>query len=126
MEVLHICIALLYLVENLTLLIILRAVTGIVGGLSLGVTPCVLRDLFPAQKSGFGCTLAYLIMTSFVLIASLQSQIFGGRKGLRDNWRLIYWWPAIFGGLRLVGLLIFFGKKETPGYWLEKLNFEDN
>lgn len=125
MEVLHITIALLYLIESKLLLIILRAVTGVVGGLSLGVTPCVLRDLFPANKSGLGCTLAYLIMVSFVLIASLQNQIFGGRKGLRDNWRLIYWWPAIFGGIRLILLAIFLGKYETPGYWLETCKCDD-
>lgn len=79
MEVCHIIVALLYLIQNLTLLVILRVLTGIVGGLSLGVIPIVLRDVFPVNKASRGCTIGYFIMVFFILLASLQNYIFGGR-----------------------------------------------
>lgn len=68
---LHIVIALLYLIQNLTLLVILRVLTGMVGGLSLGVIPIVLRDVFPVTKASRGCTIGYFIMVLFILLASL-------------------------------------------------------
>lgn len=85
MELCHIVIALLYLIESLNLFIILRVLAGVVGGLSLGVIPVVLRDIFPVDKASRGCTIGYFIMTVFFLIGSLQNFIFGGRQGLKAN-----------------------------------------
>lgn len=81
-EILHILIAWMYLINGLGLLTINRFITGLVGGLSMGLIPVVNRDLFPSYKAGVGCIYSFISMVLFVLLASLQNVFWGGRVGL--------------------------------------------
>lgn len=125
LEVLSIIIAIVYSFKSFTLLMILRVLSGMVGGLSIGLIPVVCVDMFPAKKAGLGSCLSYVFIVTPILIAGLQDPIHGGKQGLFDNWQFIFWVPAIFGGLRLILLIAFLGLNETPQFWIDTFHGED-
>ena len=61
----------LYLVENLTVLYVTRALDGALSGLLIGACSIALAEMFPREVTGFGGLFTYLSMTSFILLGWL-------------------------------------------------------
>lgn len=82
LEILSIITAILYSIQSLTFLMILRVITGMLAGLSIGLVPVVAVDLFPPARASLGSSIGYLSIVVFILLASLQDIFYGGIKGL--------------------------------------------
>jgi len=119
LEWLSIAIALLHLLQSFGFLLVLRVLSGIVGGISLGVIPPLLHDFFSAERASLGGILCYVMVMIFITVAALMDTFFGGAQGLIDNFRVILAWPAIFGVLRLILMFVFMRKYESPQFYLD-------
>ena len=127
-EVLCFVTSYLYTVQNLNVLYAVRFVSGLVTGMIAGVVPVALAEMFPPAISGFGGLFFYLCLTGFILLGWF-SPIFCGNNqpSLVSHSTFILAWPAVVGALRL-GLIAFFfkfGGIESPGFFLKKLNLDD-
>jgi MFS family permease len=125
LEVMSITVAILYTIENLNLLMGLRVLTGMIGGLSIGTIPVICVDLFPSAKASLGSCLSYVFIVIPILIAGLQDPINGGKAGLEENWKLVFWAPVVFGSIRLLLVALFLAKIETPQFWIDNFKGED-
>ena len=86
LEGLSILVAVLHLIKSFGLLLVLRVLTGVAGGISLGVIPPLLHDFFSAEKASLGGILCYIVVMVFITLAALMNNIFGGVQGLADNY----------------------------------------
>lgn len=125
LEFMSISIAVLHLIKDFGFLLVLRVSTGIVGGISLGVIPPLLHDFFSAGRSTLGGILCYVVVTIFATTAAMMDTFVGGLEGLTKNYKLILYWPAIFGGTRLILMLIFLHKFESPQFYLENEQLDE-
>ena len=127
-QVTGIILASLYMVEDLTVLYLLRGVDGVLSGLINSTCPIALAEMFPSDVTGFGGLFMYLSQTCFILLGWLTPLFFGNNQELIvEHYSLIFTWPVCFGVLRLALLLLFFkfGALESPGYFLKKLSVEE-
>lgn len=123
-ELCNITVAILYTVESLGLLLALRVVSGFIGGLSLAFLAVLCVDMFVSTKANIATASTALWSVIFFMLASLQEKFFGGNQGILKNWKIIFWWPAVFGGIRLALILLIFGVVETPDRYLETLSLD--
>lgn len=103
----NIMVTLLHLVKSFEFLLILRVLTGIVGGISLGVIPPLLHDLFSSTRASLGGIICYIVVVGFLCLGALMDKFFGGVTGLTEHYKIVLCWPSIFGALRLIMMLIF-------------------
>lgn len=126
LEFMSISIAVLHLIKDFGFLLVLRVSTGIVGGISLGVIPPLLHDFFSAGRSTLGGILCYVVVTIFATTAAMMDTFVGGLEGLTKNYKLILYWPAIFGGTRLILMLISYINLNLPNFTLRMSNLMNN
>jgi len=70
-EFFNIAISILLIIQSLTLIMVLRFLAGMVGGLCISLLPLVCNSLFPSNKSAIGGAATYLFIVLFILISSL-------------------------------------------------------
>ena len=68
--------------------------------------------------------MSYILLQSFLVIAALMDTFVGGAEGLLKHYKIILWWPAIFGALRLILMLVFLRKYESPQFYLDNQNLD--
>lgn len=119
MEFLNIATSILLIVQNLKLIMALRFIAGMLGGLSISLLPLICNTMFPPAKAAVGGAASYLFIVVFILISSLQNPIFGGSEGLKDNIKIAFSWPAVIGVIRVILMTIFLIRFETPKYLTE-------
>ena len=95
LELLKIVSCLLYRIESLEVFLAVRTLSGVLGGIGLGLVPLVCKELLPQRIQGFGGTSAFLMVSIFMIIGSLQNPLFGGEEGLRQHWKLVLSWPLL-------------------------------
>ena len=115
-ESLNILISLLHLIKSFQFLLVLRVLTGVVGGISLGVIPPLLHDVFSSQRASLGGIICYIVVVGFLSLGALMDKFFGGVAGLTNNFKIVLCWPSIFGAVRLILMLLFLSKLESPSF----------
>lgn len=115
-EFLNIATSILFVIQSLSLILALRFIAGILGGLCISVLPVICNDLFPQSKAAIGGAATYLFIVIFILLASLQNPFYGGNEGLMGNVKIVFAWPAIIGVVRIILMSIFLIKVETPKF----------
>lgn len=124
-ECFNIVIALVHLVKSFGFLLILRVLTGVVAGISLGVIPPLLHDMFSCQRASLGGIVCYIVVIGFLCLGASMDKFFGGVAGLTKNYQVILWWPSVFGAIRLILMLVFVSKMESPSFWIDKENLNE-
>ena len=124
-EFFNIVVALLHLFKSYGFLLVLRVLSGIVSGISLGVIPPILHDMFSCQRASLGGIICYIVVIGFLCLGALMDKFFGGVSGLTENYKLVLWWPGVFGAVRLILMLVFVSKMESPSYWIDNENLSE-
>ena len=117
--------SLLHLFKSYGFLLVLRVLSGIVSGISLGVIPPILHDMFSCQRASLGGIICYIVVIGFLCLGALMDKFFGGVSGLTENYKLVLWWPGVFGAVRLILMLVFVSKMESPSYWIDNENLSE-
>lgn len=120
LEILNIIIALLFLFSGFGFFLALRVICGFIGGISVGILPPIIHDMFSHNTASFGESLCYFSVVLSIICASVMDKIFGGTQGLTDNHQFILAIPSAFGFLRLICLTFFLLRFETPQFWMDK------
>lgn len=133
LEFLAVGTSLAYTIKSTTLLLAIRAISGIITGLNAAIVPVALTEMFPGSIAGSGGLVFYFFLSSFILLGWFANPLCGseddkdGRaKCLANNWKLLLAWPIVMAGLRILLLITTFkfGALESPGYYLNKLKGE--
>ena len=127
-EILSFFVAYLYTIQNLPTLYFNRVLSGTVSGLMSSSVPIALAEMFPPTITGFGGLFFYLCLSGFMLLGWFSPFICGSSQvSLVAHSNIILTWPAAFEFLRFCLLAYFFkfGKIESPGFFLNKLKFDD-
>lgn len=126
------CLA--YTIESTTVLLTIRALSGIITGINAGLVPVALTEMFPGSIAGFGGLFFYFALSSFILIGWFANPICGSEEDkdarstcLANNSKLLLAWPAAISVIRIVLMILTFkfGAMESPGYYLNKLKGEE-
>ena len=124
MEVLKLVVILLYRTENLTIFVAMRAFTGVICGFQENLVPVIANEMMPPKIASIGGASFWTARTFFMLVASLMHTLFGGEKGLAENWQLILTWPIVLCVTLLTVILGTIGFEETPQYYIENIKDE--
>ena len=124
MEVIKIVLILCFNIKNLNLFLALRIATGFIAGLQSAVGPLTGNEMMPKKIALVGGGMFFFTFTLFILVAGSIHDIFGGEKGLADNWRLVLTWPIVFCFVTIIAILSTVGFSETPDYYIENVKDE--
>ena len=124
MEILKVVIFICLTIKNLNLFLVLRALCGLISGLQAGIVPLTGNEMMPRKIALVGGGMFFFSFTLFMFIGSIMHDIFGGEKGLADNWRLVLTWPVVFCFVTIIAILSTVGFSETPDYYIENVKDE--
>ena len=119
MEVCKIIHSLVYRVEDINVFFAMRFVSGILGGIGIGLIPLIINEMIPKDLTGYGGCLSFTWITIFLLAGALQSPIFGRKEGLEDHWQNVLAWPLVVSIICIVLTLLTMFGMETPNYYYE-------
>lgn len=131
LEFLALGTCLLYSFKSVTILLALRAASGIITGLNAAVVPVALTEMFPGSLSGFTGVFFYFSLTCFILLSFFVNPLCGSEEDkdaraqcLADNWRPLLVFPGAVSLIRLLMLIFLykFGALESPGYYINKFS----
>lgn len=108
-----------YLSQNFSILIFARILGGLAVGIVSVVGPMYISEISPAHKRGILVSFNQFAITIGILLAYVINYFF---NDLQDGWRLMLGFPAIFGLLFFILLLLVF--PESPR-WLLSVNRKD-
>ena len=113
-EIIALICMLPYAVVNINLLMIARAISGLVAGINSSILAIMLAEMLPNELCGFGNAISYVSLTLAILLSYLTQNIFS-YDTLKNNWRWFLLWPAVISVLRLICFPIFI-RTDTPKY----------
>lgn len=106
-----------YTIENLNVLLGVRFLCGMAGGINSAMVPIFITEMIPRSKSGVGNIFSVVVGVSFTFVALAQEYILG-REFLLKNWKLVLIWPLPLSAARLILMLVFV-RTETPVHYLK-------
>lgn len=109
-----------YTVQNLHVLLGVRFLCGVAGGVNSAIVPIFITEMIPRSKSGVGNIFSCLVAVSFTFLGLAMECIFG-IPWLLERWKLVLAWPVAISTARLL-LLFMFVRNETPLHILKAYN----
>ena len=119
MEIIKVVVLICLCIESLNLFLALRAITGLISGLQTAIVPLTGNEMMPRRIALVGGGMFFFSFTFFMFIGSIMHNVFGGVKGLADNWRLVLVWPVVFCFITIGAILSTIGISETPDFYIE-------
>lgn len=110
----------LHSIKSMPLLLVLRFITGFIGGLNLSLMPPLIMEILPKRLGPIGANMCYSFMVIFMLLASLMNYFYGGDEGLLENWKLVLSIVGFIGAFRFIMLLLLFFGLESPVYLVDR------
>lgn len=106
-----------YTIENIHVLLGVRFLGGVAGGINSALVPIFITEMIPKSKSGVGNIFSCVVSVSFTFIALAQEYLFG-LPLLLENWKFVLVWPLMISAARIVLMLLFI-RTETPVHYLK-------